>query len=369
MHTSLTFSESPRLSLRRLFLREPVSSLRMIVLAAVVLESPDLIWVLLFGDGGIPWLPLCFAVVFYVLAGLLVWCASRWVDPLLERRYPHSPLLRHVSSALMIVTGTMVVCCLLYQFALPFITGKPPADALDQCVWCYHVTVVALLIYAWLVLGRASRLQAGTIFNAQLETDLIATGLANAELAMLEAQIEPHFLFNTLAHVQRQYRHDVNAANQMLSDLIEYLDRALPALQRSDWTVGDELALIRLYLNILAQRFGKRLGFQIIAADCCESLPLPALTIATLVENSVRHGIAPVPEGGTVSINVDADDAQLRIEVSDDGVGLRQSQGTGLGLATVRARLKSVFGYRATLALQARQSGGVLATIRIDAAI
>ncbi len=367
MHNPSNSGRQRRRSLRGLRLYELLSPLRVIVFAAILLELPDLIQLWLFSEKGIPWVPLCFACVYYMLAGGLVWGTIRWFDPVLERRRLRSLLPRIAPGVLVVAMGSAVACGVLYLLAYPLLTRKMP-NATELCLCWYHATAVAVLVYIWLVFGRMSRTQAATILNAQLETDLMATGLANAELAMLEAQIEPHFLFNTLAHVQRQYRHDAGAANHMLSDLIEYLDRALPALQRPDWTVGDELALIRLYLKILAQRFSNRLRYEIAAPDRCKHLSLPALTIATLVENAVRHGITPKPEGGTVGVTVNADSARLRIEVSDDGAGLRQTQGTGLGLVTVRARLKSTFGDRAVLALQAQASGGVLATIQINAA-
>ena len=136
------------------------------------------------------------------------------------------------------------------------------------------------------------------------------------------------------------YRVEEASADRVLGTLIDYLERALPALRRSDWTVGDELQLVELYLSLIEQRFGGRLCFSIAAPPGAASCPLPALTVATLVENAVRHGLGPKAGNGTVRVAGALDGGIVRIDVADDGVGLRQTSGSGLGLATVRARLR-----------------------------
>ncbi|CAN5188682.1 hypothetical protein BH11PSE11_BH11PSE11_19850 [soil metagenome] len=224
---------------------------------------------------------------------------------------------------------------------------------------------VAIAFYACYLLVQESGTQRRRSSRVQLEADALRTALDRTELAMLEAQIEPHFLFNTLAHVKRQYRIDADAADNTLAALIDYLDRALPALQRADWTLGDELGLVRVYLEILAQRFGERLHFTIEATDAERAIRLPALTVATLVENAVRHGLAPKTGGGSVAILAERDARGVSISVCDDGVGLRVASGTGLGLATVRARLRGAFGDQGTLLVEPLPQGGVRAAIRI----
>ena len=300
----------------------------------------------------------------YFVLGIVTLICMRTVDLWLSRR--HLPFLWQsmlIGTALIIAANGATVLFLI----APVGNGILPARLNLFGLWTLSSTL-GISLYVCLLLHRASATQREQALRVQLESDQLDTALARAELSMIEAQIEPHFLFNTLAHVKRQYRIDVAAADQMLAGLIEYLERASPALQRVDWTIGDELGLVQVYLDILTHRFGERLRFSISASDVQRSVRLPALTVATLVENAVRHGLSPKPEGGFVAVTVETGHDALLIEVRDDGVGLRQSSGTGLGLATVRARLRSAFGERATLLVERLESSGVRAAISIPQA-
>jgi LytS/YehU family sensor histidine kinase len=261
-----------------------------------------------------------------------------------------------------ILCSNGILVGLVFPPAFRLIMGR---DARGLTGLWIMTSIVGAVAYSCHLIARAAAVQRERTLHVQLETDKLAIALNRAELAMLEAQIEPHFLFNTLAHIKRQYRLDAGTADQMLSALIDYLDRAVPALRHADWTVGDELDLIRVYLGLLQQRFGTRLHFCIEAPDAARRSRLPALTVTTLVENAIRHGLAPKPEGGSIAVSAAIDQAGLAIEVCDDGVGLRQSSGSGLGLATVRARLRSAFGSGAALLVEPRDEGGVRAAIRL----
>ncbi|MGZ3236320.1 MAG: sensor histidine kinase [Burkholderiaceae bacterium] len=299
--------------------------------------------------------------VSYIGLGIVALLAMAAADHWLSRRKLLPLWRRMLLVYLLIVKATGLVVALVIG---PITTKVLHLTLLLTNMWIFSSTL-GITLYVCLLLNRTSAVQRDQALQAQLETDQLDTALARAELSMIEAQIEPHFLFNTLAHVKRQYRIDTAAADHMLADLIEYLERAAPALQRSDWTVGDELDLVRVYLDILTYRFGERLQFTITASDVHRMLRIPALTVATLVENAVRHGISPKPEGGAVRVTVDADNDSLVIQVSDNGVGLRQASGSGLGLATVRACLRSRFGERAVLRVEPAEPAGVRAAIRI----
>jgi sensor histidine kinase YesM len=275
------------------------------------------------------------------------------------------------------VGGVMVISAVLVAAAtgvalsvviLPLFTVFTGVDWGNPMPMWILTNILGGAVHASVLMDRSARRQREQNMRVQLETDALGTALDRAELSTLEAQIEPHFLFNTLAHIKRQYCIDTASADDMLGALIEYLDRALPALRRDDWTVGDELELIQVYLEILKQRFGARLEFRITASEPGKCIHLPGLTIATLVENAVRHGVAPKPTGGEILVNAQVDGNELRIDVCDNGVGLQESSGNGLGLMTVRARLRSAFGAKAILQVQPLDSSGVRASIRIPLA-
>lgn len=311
-------------------------------------------------------------LLFYLLCAAVCWVQVVYLNPLLERHYPARLAPRMAIGLPLLLLGVVGVTIFTYFALFPLMMGRPvrPAGLYDVFV---RATAVSLLVYGWLLTRQFNQQEQVRATRLRFETDSLAADLDRSELAILEAQIEPHFLFNTLAHVKRLYRKDEATAEHVLETLIAYLDRALPALRSPDWTVTDELGLIALYLELLVQRFGAGLQFTISVTPACSARLLPALTIATLVENAVRHGLAPKPGGGTVRIDVGNEIADGRpaaapamvITVRDDGVGLRHTSGNGLGLATVRARLRGRFGPTAVLRVEPQEAGGVCATIGI----
>lgn len=198
--------------------------------------------------------------------------------------------------------------------------------------------------------------------------------LLQAEMALLRAQVEPHFLWNTLAHVQHLARKSPDDAATMTGNLITYLRAAVPGMRRDASTLGSELASVRAYLDIMRIRMGQRLRVQVDMPEELADLPFPPLVVQTLVENAIKHGIEPKP--GPVAVIVTAellrDDTRRRLvlRVADTGVGLRASPdtaGTGLGLASVRERLNGLYGSAATFALNARNGGGAEAVVTLPA--
>jgi hypothetical protein len=186
-----------------------------------------------------------------------------------------------------------------------------------------------------------------------------------ARLRSLQAQIEPHFLFNTLAHIQRLAQVQPKRGRAMLRDLTDYLHSALPQMRQPASTLGRELAMARAYLNVQRIRMGERLRVEIDVPDALADASLPPMMLVTLVENAIKHGIGPKREGGTVRIGARAEMGQLHIDVSDDGVGLKLGTGTGRGLANTRARLATQFGAAGTLDIGTRDGGGVYALIAL----
>lgn len=192
--------------------------------------------------------------------------------------------------------------------------------------------------------------------------------LMQAQMRMLQAQIEPHFLFNTLANVRRLYEVAPAQGRLMLGALIDYLRHVLPGIRRPHSSLGEELELVRSYLQIQQLRMGERLAYRISADPSLLELMLPPLMLATLVENAIKHGLAPLPRGGCVEISATRRNAALEIEVRDDGRGFGgDSAGTGTGLANCHARLQALYGDRAWLRLEAIAPQGVRACLHLPA--
>ena len=172
--------------------------------------------------------------------------------------------------------------------------------------------------------------------------------------------MQPHFLFNTLANVRSLVRSGSARAGPVLDSLIDYLRAAVPRLDEPASTLGQELQLVRAYLDLMHMRMPDRLQFDLQIDPGALGLLCPPLTLLTLVENAVRHGIDPAEEGGRVDIVVRLDGPRCRVRVADSGVGLPATgQGQGTGLATLRERLDLSFGGDVHLQLSALQPHGL----------
>jgi len=182
----------------------------------------------------------------------------------------------------------------------------------------------------------------------------------------LQAQIEPHFLFNTLANVRRLYRKQPAAGAETIDNLMTYLRAALPQVRRSESTLSEEFDLARAYLQLLQVRMGTRLRFTLDLPPELRSLAFPPMVLVTLVENAIKHGLAPAGLGGAVQLCARRSDKTLEVSVADDGVGFGpDSGGHGLGLANIRRQLAARFGERASLSLEERDTGGVIARLTL----
>ncbi|MGH8217336.1 MAG: sensor histidine kinase [Steroidobacteraceae bacterium] len=186
-----------------------------------------------------------------------------------------------------------------------------------------------------------------------------------ARLALLQAQIEPHFLFNTLANIHSLIAEDPNTASLVLEELNAYLRTSLRRTRRSTGTLGEEIELIERLLTIAAARLGRRLHYTVSVPQELRSYELPPLLVQPLVENALRHGIEPAVEGGAIQIDAREVGDSLELAVADTGVGLNDEAPAGVGLANIRARLASLYGGKGTLALYANVPHGVIAKLRI----
>ncbi|OYO27789.1 sensor histidine kinase [Janthinobacterium sp. PC23-8] len=192
-----------------------------------------------------------------------------------------------------------------------------------------------------------------------------------AKLLALQAQVEPHFLFNTLANLKYLMRTEPAAALTMLDHLTDYLHSALPDLRAVSSTVGRELDLAQAYLSIMQIRMGKRLRFAIEASDTVRALPMPPAMLISLLENAVKHGLEGWPHPGTVRIEACLEEGMLALRVQDDGAGFGGSaaQGAGLGLSNIHTRLALLYGGAASLAVAEGEAGGVSACLHLPLAM
>lgn len=199
---------------------------------------------------------------------------------------------------------------------------------------------------------------------ARREQELERTAL-NARLSALQAQVEPHFLFNTLANLKYLVRTDAEMAQQMLDHLVAYLQNALPDMRSVSSTLERELALARSYLSIMQIRMGQRLRFRIEASERSLCQPFPPAMLISLVENAVKHGLERASRPGEIVITAAIGGGALRVQVCDDGVGLTEQMGQGFGLANIHERLQLLYSERASLSVAAGPAGGVIATLTI----
>jgi hypothetical protein len=214
-----------------------------------------------------------------------------------------------------------------------------------------------------------------TIRGLQQRAERQALG---AQLKLLQGQIEPHFLFNTLANVVGLMESDTPRAKLMLESFVDYLRSSLGGMRQADHTLGDELTLVEAYLRVIKIRMEDRLQYTIAVPDELRGLELPALTLQPLVENAVLHGLEPKIEGGSVRIAARVDSLRggrmLVLTVDDDGLGLapqrphhKGNKGSGTALANIRERLAQGHGDAAGLRIEAVAPNGVRATLTLPA--
>ena len=198
-------------------------------------------------------------------------------------------------------------------------------------------------------------------------SEMIERQVAEARLKLLQAQIEPHFLFNTLANLDALIGTDPARARAMLGHLNDYLRATLASARKERNTLADEFALLAGYLEIIAVRMGSRLAFSLELPAALETREIPPMLLQPLVENAIRHGLEPKTEGGRVEVRAIEDKAMLEIQVRDTGIGFGGSatSGTGVGLTHVRERLSAAYGPGADCRVEENPGGGAMVTLRI----
>ncbi len=297
------------------------------------------------------------------LMGLLVYSFfERW-----PRRLPQ-PLARwavQVVAVSLVVPGTV-----LALFLATLRDGQPPFWLVPGALWGFLVHFfLGALVSAWVAMAALLRQRDADLLRAERVRSELKQQALDAQLRLLQAQVEPHFLFNTLANVQALVDAGSPRASPVLASLVAYLRAAVPRLSQPDYRVGQELDMVRAYLALMQLRLPDRLRFTVEAEPGLERLRCPPMLLMTLVENAVRHGIDPSLEGGLIEVRVRRlDSGRCLAEVRDTGVGLQPgSQGLGTGLQSLRERLHASFDGEAELRLSDAQPHGMLAEIEFPA--
>ena len=289
-------------------------------------------------------------------------CAVSWIDLRLPDESTNRTVGLLVAIVLSVLTGIVI------QMAVHYDTGPYPplAFVLGEALrWILMGGAIALIFETI----RHHRVQQQALFAAELRHKILDNQMIETRIKMMEAQIEPHFLFNTLATVKRLYRTEPTGGVRMLERLKSYLKAALPQIRHGIPTLGSELELVRAYLEILQIRLGSRLDFAIDAPTETLTVPFPPMVLITLVENAIKHGLNPMPAGGRIEIEVFSAANAVVVEVRDNGVGLHVtagSTGAGMGLTNIHERLKALYGPDASLRLLQREPSGVIARVVVS---
>jgi signal transduction histidine kinase len=292
--------------------------------------------------------------------GICIWGVIRLLHAILGERLGLLPTLIIGTPLGVVIGGKIAALFGSYDFIAAY--AAHPLDSLKSIAM---IALFAGSATAFVVVSsNASRYR----LELEMEQRRLAEASrsqAVAELALLQAQIEPHFLFNTLAHVQSAIEQDPATGKLILENLIRYLRGTLRRTRSTHYTLSEERELIEALLNIASIRLGARLRPQVNLADAVGHAVLPPLLLQPLVENAIKHGIEPSLDGGEITVDGERIGDSLVLRVTDTGVGMGAAGPEGVGLANVRARLASLYGNKASLTLQSHPVRGVIAELRL----
>ena len=283
---------------------------------------------------------------------------------------PQAGWKRYAALALAIVLTAPLAAALRFAYIELAFPAPPTLELYPILMLRFWTRYAELAALGTLVaeFHRHETLSVEAMHRAEIDRLALDREMAEARLQVLQAQIEPHFLFNTLANVRRLYQTDAARGRSMLDHLMRYLEVALPRMRDSRSTLAGEVTLIESYLEVQRIRMGRRLAFEIDVPVELRPLEVPPMMLLTLVENAIKHGLNPLPEGGSLRVQARRDGELLCIDVADCGRGFHATSGGGTGLANIRARLAAMHGDAASLALAENYPRGVTSTLRLPAA-
>jgi sensor histidine kinase YesM len=322
-------------------------------------QKPDISWLEALR------LNLAEVYIWAVVALLIFWLAKRF--PFTRRRWKLS-LAIHVLACLVVAIAESAVSALASEWLRKDVPKPSVSLAVLQLFFVarFHQNV----LFYWIIFGISQALDYYRKYrDRELQASQLQAQLVQAQLQVLKMQLHPHFLFNTLHAISALMHQDVEVADRMIARLGELLRATLENAHRQEVPLRQELEFVQPYLEIEQARLGPRLRVQVaVEAAALDSL-VPNLILQPLVENAIRHGIAPRAEPGSLEISAQRDNGMLKLRVRDDGPGIRPTASpeppTGLGLANTRARLRQLYGPAHHLELANAAEGGleVLVTI------
>lgn len=309
------------------------------------------LWILLVRSLFLSWVLLCVFIA-----------AGRWRQRLIPRW-----VMQVIAVALTAPLATLLVYLVSSQGDWRYFLSS------DPMLLGYHLTAASTLVIGTVIALGALVRERDASARAQaiafeLERERLQRQAADARLSLLQAQIEPHFLFNTLANVQALVESGSTRAPAVLASLINYLRAAMPRLREESPTLGNELALVRAYLDLMQMRMPDRLQVSLVIDPQLTERRFPPMALLTLVENAVHHGIDPAEDGGAIEVGARLrDDQGLRVWVSDTGVGMAEGAAPGTGLRNLEERLRVFFSGQARLEWSANSPHGLRAAIVLPA--
>ena len=230
----------------------------------------------------------------------------------------------------------------------------------------YAFFVVVCVIIKVVAGGKRRAELVASQATKRAETEQLERTVLEARMEALQAQIEPHFLFNTLASIDQLILTDPPRASKMQQSLIRYLRSAMPQMRDGGRpSLGQQINLSTAFLEIMAVRMEDRLEPVVNVPEGLKSAVFPSMMLQTLVENAIKHGLEPKAAGGRLTISAEIADGQLAVHVEDNGMGFMPKADDGVGLANIRERLKSLYGGRAELIISVPPAGGTCATIKV----
>jgi signal transduction histidine kinase len=241
------------------------------------------------------------------------------------------------------------------------IAARLPLIALRVGVISGAAMAVPLLLLTWIRV-RHSELLAQQLQD-EAERERLAREVSESKLRLLRAQIEPHFLFNTLGAVQQLAEQGAPRAAELTSNLIDFLRASMIEMRTEQVSLESEFGLVEAYLKVMKARLGDRLQFSVSLPASLGTVSVPSMVLLTLVENAIKHGIEPSLRGGDIAITAHQEGQGVRIRVEDSGVGMGEQQGSGDGLENVRRRLQLAYGDAALLDVRDGDASGVVADI------